>query len=188
MERESPRRQRQHKFSPLARRSTAIPQHPDAGAPNAGISFCVPASHDGGMRLVTFTPNTAEAAPRAGVRVGHRVLDIEAASRVDGEPLPRTMKELLRAGRGALSRTAALAKAAQVSAGRYSGAMYEERAVRFLPPVPDPDKFVCVEKQADKVTGFAKGASTLVGQDAKVQKTPAAGHLDVETELVFVIG
>ena len=41
------------------------------------------------MRLVTFT--TANGAPRIGVRVGHRVLDIEAASRVDGEPLPASM-------------------------------------------------------------------------------------------------
>ena len=136
------------------------------------------------MRLVTFTPNTPEATPRAGVRVGHRILDIEAASRVDGEPLPRTMKELLRAGRGALSRTAALAKAAQTTAGRFSGAMYEERAVRFLPPVPDPDKFLCVGKEI----GLAKEVSSQVGHDAKVVKPAEVARLDYEPELVFVIG
>ena len=37
--------------------------------------------------------------PRLGVRVGHRVVDVEAASRVDGEPLPATLKGLLREGR-----------------------------------------------------------------------------------------
>jgi hypothetical protein len=84
------------------------------------------------MRLVTFSP-TASTAPRAGVRVGHRVLDIEAGSRVDGEPLPASMKMLLREGRGAFSRVQALAKAAQSTPGRFAGAMYEEGAVRFLP-------------------------------------------------------
>ena len=157
------------------------------------------------MRLVTFYPPAADAPPRAGVRVGHRVLDIEAASRVDGEPLPRSMKELLRAGRGALSRTAALAKAAQTTAGRFSGAMYEEKAVRFAPPVPDPDKFLCVGKNyrahleelkkhdlikemPEEVTGFVKVNSSLVGHDAKVVKPAAVARLDYEPELVFVIG
>jgi hypothetical protein len=68
------------------------------------------------MRLVTFT--TAGSAPRVGVRVGHRVLDIEAGSRVNGEPLPSTMRALLREGRGAMSRVQALAKATQSQAGR----------------------------------------------------------------------
>jgi len=70
------------------------------------------------MRLLTFAPGNG--APRIGVRVGHRILDIEAASRVDGEPLPSGMKALLAQGRGALSRVQALAKAAQSQAGRYS--------------------------------------------------------------------
>ena len=97
------------------------------------------------MRLITYAqgPGTL---PRLAVRVGHRVLDVENGSRVDGEPLPSTMKGLLREGRGAISRVQALAKAAQTNAGRYAGAMVEERAIRFLPPVPDPDKFLCVGK------------------------------------------
>jgi hypothetical protein len=92
------------------------------------------------MRLITYAsgPNGL---PRLGVRVGHRVLDVEAGSRVDGEPLPSSMKGLLREGRGALSRVQALAKAAQSSAGRFAAAMLEEKAIRFLPPVPDPDRF-----------------------------------------------
>ena len=156
------------------------------------------------MRLVTFSP-LPEGYPRAGVRVGHRILDIEAGSRVDGEPLPRSMKELLRAGRGALSRVVALAKAAQSNAGRFSGAMYEEGAVRWLPPVPDPDKFLCVGKNyrahleelkkndlikemPEEVTGFVKLQSSLVGHEAKVAKPAAVARLDYEPELVFVIG
>ncbi len=155
------------------------------------------------MRLITYYQQGG--LPRIGVRVGHRVLDIEAASRVDGEPLPGTMKTLLREGRGALSRVQALAKAAQTNAGRFSGAMVEERAIRFLPPVPDADKFLCVGKNyrshleelkrndlikemPEEPTGFIKLNSSLVGHNAKVAKPDGIPHLDYEPELVFVIG
>jgi 2-keto-4-pentenoate hydratase/2-oxohepta-3-ene-1,7-dioic acid hydratase in catechol pathway len=155
------------------------------------------------MRLITFT--AANAAPRIGVRVGHRILDIEAASRVDGEPLPSTMRALLAQGRGALSRVQALAKAAQSQAGRYSGTMFEERAIRYLAPVPDPDKFLCVGKNyrahleelkkndlikemPEEVTGFVKLNSSLTGHEAKIVKPADVKHLDYEPELVFVIG
>ena len=155
------------------------------------------------MRLVTYC--VGNGTPRVGVRVGHRVLDVEAASRVDGEPLPSSMKALLREGRGALSRVQALSKAAQTSAGRFAGAMSEERAVRFLPPVPDADKFLCVGKNyrahleelrrndliremPGEVTGFVKLNSCLVGHNAKVVKPAAVARLDYEPELVFVIG
>ena len=156
------------------------------------------------MRLITYSSGPNGTA-RLGVRVGHRVLDVESASRVDGQPLPNTMKGLLREGRGALSRVRALAKAAQSSAGRYAGAMLEERAIRFLPPVPDPDKFLCVGKNyrahleelkkhdlikemPEEVTGFVKLNSSLVGHNAKVVKPAGIAHLDYEPELVFVIG
>ena len=156
------------------------------------------------MRLITYSSGPTGTA-RLGVRVGHRVLDVETASRVDGQPLPNTMKGLLREGRGALSRVRALAKAAQASAGRYAGAMHEERAIRFLPPVPDPEKFLCVGKNysahleelkkhdlikemPEEVTGFVKLNSCLVGHNAKVAKPSGIAHLDYEPELVFVIG
>jgi len=155
------------------------------------------------MRLITYYQQGG--LPRIGVRVGHRVLDIEAASRVDGEPLPSTMKTLLREGRGALSRVQALSKAAQTNAGRFAGAMLEERAIRFLPPIPDADKFLCVGKNyrahldelkrndlikemPGEPTGFIKLNSSLVGHNAKVAKPDGIAHLDYEPELVFVIG
>lgn len=156
------------------------------------------------MRLVTYSAGPA-GPPRAGVRVGHRVLDIEAASRVKGEPLPAGMKALLAAGRGALSRVQALAKAAAAEAGSFSHAMHEERAVRLLPPVPDADKFLCVGKNyrqhldelvktelikeiPQEPTAFVKLNSCLVGQDARVVRPAGIVRLDYEPELVFVIG
>lgn len=130
------------------------------------------------MRLVTYSQGPVGAA-RVGVRVGHRVLDIELASRVDGEPLPNTMKTLLREGRGALSRVQALAKAAQVSAGRFSGAMHEERAIRFLPPVPDADTFI-------RGGAVARLAENLAGHNTKV--AIEEGRVAGGPEMVFVIG
>src|SRR5688572_1756720 len=156
------------------------------------------------MRLVSYLAGP-QAAPKCGVRVGHRILDIEDASRVQGEPLPSSMKALLGLGRGALSRVKALAKAAQSEARRFAGVFHEERAIRLLPPVPDPDKFLCVGKNyrthleelkrhdlikemPEEVTGFVKVNSALVGHDARVAKPAGVTRLDYEPELVFVIG
>ncbi len=156
------------------------------------------------MRLVTYSVGPGGPA-RAGVRVGHRVLDIEMASRVKGEPLPSTMRQLLAAGRGALSRVQALAKSAVTEAGAFSHAMREERAIRFLPPVPDADKFLCVGKNyrqhldelvkndlireiPQEPTAFVKLNSCLVGHEAKVARPEGIVRLDYEPELVFVMG
>jgi 2-keto-4-pentenoate hydratase/2-oxohepta-3-ene-1,7-dioic acid hydratase in catechol pathway len=142
---------------------------------------------------------------RAGVRVGHRVLDIEAGSRVKGEPLPATIKALLAAGRGALSRVQSLAKGAATEPRSFAHAMHEERAIRLLPPVPDADKFLCVGKNyrqhldelvkndlikeiPEEPTSFIKLNSCLVGHEAKVVRPAGITRLDYEPELVFVIG
>ena len=156
------------------------------------------------MRLVTYSVGPGGPA-RAGVRVGHRILDIEAGSRVKGEPLPASIKALLAAGRGALSRVQALAKAAATEAKSFSQAMHEERAIRLLPPVPDADKFLCVGKNyrqhldelvkndllkeiPQEPTAFVKLNSCLVGHNAKVARPQGITKLDYEPELVFVIG
>lgn len=142
------------------------------------------------MRLVTYSPvsSSASPTPRLGVRVGHRVLDVEMGSRVDGEPLPSSLRALLREGRGASARVHALAKAAQVNAGRYSGAMLEERAIHFLPPVPDPGRFELVRmgSGAPEVTSLA--SHKLVGHAAQVARGPQQLQLSCKPHLVFVIG
>jgi 2-keto-4-pentenoate hydratase/2-oxohepta-3-ene-1,7-dioic acid hydratase in catechol pathway len=156
------------------------------------------------MRLITYAqgPGTL---PRLAVRVGHRVLDVESASRVDGEPLPSTMKGLLREGRGAISRVQALAKAAQITAGRFAGAMLEEKAIRFLPPIPDPGRLRCVavnhrarfaelrsnglmDAMPVELSGYEKADPVLVGHNTRVAKPATIARLDYEPELVLVIG
>lgn len=134
------------------------------------------------MRLVTYcTP--AQPSPRLGVRVGHRVLDVESASRVDGEPLPSTLKALLREGRGKVARVQALAKAAQTSAGRFSAAMHEERAIRLLAPVPDAD--LIVGAGDDSPQPFAPDA--VAGHGTAIA-APPQGACACELAPVFVVG
>ncbi|MGE0355719.1 MAG: fumarylacetoacetate hydrolase family protein [Burkholderiales bacterium] len=144
------------------------------------------------MRLLTYCVGPAGPA-RAGVRVGHRVLDIEEASRVKGEPLPSSLKALFAAGRGALARVQALSKAATTEAGSLSKAMHEERAIRLLPPVPDAGRLFCLAANLPAPAGAARARepevfvlpdACLVGHDARV--APAGAPFG--PELVFVIG
>jgi 2-keto-4-pentenoate hydratase/2-oxohepta-3-ene-1,7-dioic acid hydratase in catechol pathway len=118
------------------------------------------------MRLVTYGVGP-EGPGRAGVRVGHRVLDVEAASRVNGEPLPASLAALFSAGRGAMARVQSLVRAATTQAGSFSHALHEERAVRLMPPLGD---------------------AGLVGHDATIAWPAAAAPLACQPQLVFVVG
>ncbi len=151
------------------------------------------------MRLVTYSVGPAGAV-RVGVRVGHRVLDIEAASRVKGEPLPSSLQALLVAGRGALSRVQALAKAATTDARPLTQAMYEERAIRFLPPIPEVKSILGLEDNGRPQAGeparqaspepafFEMAASGFAGHDAKLALPAGMSRQGFGAELVFVVG
>lgn len=139
------------------------------------------------MRIVTYAHSIFPDS-RLGVRVGHRVLDVGTASRVDGEPLPSTLRSLLIEGRGAIARVHALSKAAQQNARRYSTAMLEERAVRFLPPVVSPGRFEIVRQVAGgAATNVPVGATGLVGHDAIVSLPAGATAVSCKPHLVFVM-
>jgi 2-keto-4-pentenoate hydratase/2-oxohepta-3-ene-1,7-dioic acid hydratase in catechol pathway len=77
--------------------------------------------------------------------------------------------------------------------------------VRFLPPVPDADKFLCVGKNyrthleelrkndlikemPGEPTGFIKLNSCLTGHGSDVPRRATVNRLDYEPEMVFVIG
>lgn len=138
------------------------------------------------MRLVTYASLRSPEQPLLGVRVGHRVLDVAAGSRVDGEPLPSSLRVLLREGRGALARVTALAKAAQANAGRFSAAMLEERAVQFLPPVPDPARaHVLSFVQPPAVRAIEPGA--MVGHEAAIALPAASSAISCKPHLGFVL-
>ena len=157
------------------------------------------------MRLITYTRAGQDAAS-IGVRLGARILELGAAARIAGEAeLPARMKDLLAAGPAAMERARRLAAAALAAPERYAAALLEQSAVRFLPTVPDADKFLCVGKNyrqhleevrrndlltetPQEPTAFVKLNSCLVGHEARVARPQGIVRLDYEPELVCVIG
>ena len=157
------------------------------------------------MRLLTFRLRGAEA-PRIGARVSRQVLDLAAAAGVAGEaPPPSRMRDLLAAGKPAMKQVRKLFEQAQADRDGFGAALLDEREIRFLPPIPDADKFLCVGKNyrthleelkrndlitemPQEPTAFVKLNSCLVGHNARVARPAGIVSLDYEPELVFVIG
>jgi 2-keto-4-pentenoate hydratase/2-oxohepta-3-ene-1,7-dioic acid hydratase in catechol pathway len=156
------------------------------------------------MRLITFSSRGTNIT-RIGVRVEKRILDLNAALRA-GEPgLPSRMKDLLAAGPAALERVRKLVEAVHAEPARFKAALLDEHDIRYLPPVPDADKFLCVGKNyrqhmeelkrndlltetPQEPTAFIKLNSCLCGHEARVARPEGIVRLDYEPELVFVVG
>jgi 2-keto-4-pentenoate hydratase/2-oxohepta-3-ene-1,7-dioic acid hydratase in catechol pathway len=68
--------------------------------------------------------------------------------------------------------------------------MHEERAIRLLPPVPDPDRFLCAaaDDPATDLPASTRLPASLIGHDAKVARPRSAARLDCVSVLVFVVG
>ena len=157
------------------------------------------------MRLITFSVRGA-GSPRIGVRVARQVLDLAAAAGVAGEPaLPARMKDLLAAGKPAMKQVRQLSAEAHADRAGFAAALLDEREIRYLPPIPDADKFLCAGKNyrthleelkrndlltetPREPTGFIKLNSCLCGHNARVARPQGIVSLDYEPELVFVIG
>ena len=146
------------------------------------------------MRLATFSLLSDPATARVGVLLGDRMVDAATL----GATAP-SMKALLAQGQDALTALSSRAAAADAKAGH---ALDE---IRFLPVIPDANKFLCVGKNyrthleelkrtdlikelPQEPTGFIKLNDCLAGHDADVVRPPTVTHLDYEPELVFVIG
>ncbi|WP_029456800.1 fumarylacetoacetate hydrolase family protein [Solidesulfovibrio alcoholivorans] len=140
------------------------------------------------MRLVTFAHTSG---PRIGVRLGDVLVDLALAA----PGLPTSMKALLALG------DAGLQAAAEAAAAAGTGCQARFSAVRLLPPVPDPDKILCVglnyvdhaievdqKNLPEHPVFFARMASTLVGHDAPLVRPLVSRMLDYEGEVAAVIG
>lgn len=136
------------------------------------------------MRLVTFDAGDG---PRAGVVEEERAVDAWALL---GEPHRGSLRELIAAGRVEDLRS---------RLGDSGAPSHPLSAVRLLPPVPDPDKIVCiglnyrrhaaevgVEEPPEMPTFFAKYANALVADGATVEVP--TGKTDYEAEVAFVVG
>ncbi|HKI32371.1 MAG TPA: fumarylacetoacetate hydrolase family protein [Gemmataceae bacterium] len=138
------------------------------------------------MRLATI--QTADG-PRAAVLHGLYCVDLQATD----PRLPASVRRLLELGPPGL-------ELAREAARRADAVKHEASRVRFLPPVTDPRKIICIglnyrdhaaESGApiprDPVL-FSKYATALIGHDAAIVLPSVSNEVDYEAELVVVIG
>ena len=137
------------------------------------------------MRLVTYDAGDG---PRAGVIEGDAVADAWALL---GEPHQGGLRELLAAGQVEDLRS---------RLGDAGAPSHPLSAVRLLPPIPDPEKIVCIglnygrhaaeagmERPAAP-TIFGKYANALAAPGATVRLPAASRKVDFEAEVAFVVG
>jgi 2-keto-4-pentenoate hydratase/2-oxohepta-3-ene-1,7-dioic acid hydratase in catechol pathway len=138
------------------------------------------------MRLATIqTP----AGPRAAMLRGDHYIDLHATD----PSLPSSVRQLLEAG-------PAVTKAAEQVARRDKAVKILAVSAKFLAPVPDPHKIVCLglnyrdhaaESGApiprDPVL-FSKYTTALIGHGENVVLPPVSQEVDYEAELVVVVG
>ena len=137
----------------------------------------------GGVRLISYRSRRGD---RAAVLRGEEIVD--AADALGGGPA--SVRGLL--GAQALPELAAAAERCERTLPR--------ALVELLPPVPDPEKIVCIglnyrahaaEAGIDPPpvpTFFAKFANGLVPDGASVALPAASSKVDFEAEVAFVIG
>ena len=139
------------------------------------------------MRVVTYRSERGE---RAGVLRDEGVVD--AWDLLDAGHEPASVRALLEADR--------LDELGDRLAGeqRREGVPLDE--VSLCPPIPDPDKIVCLglnyrshaaeqgAEAPDSPTFFAKFRNALVGTGEPVARPAASEKIDYEAEVAFVIG
>jgi len=154
--------------------------------------------------------------PRLGVALySDRILDVCAAvARLRGSgdlqepPVARTVKDFVAGGkveRERLEQLLLCVRNQPLSDLESDGTVVVEREVKFHPPIPDPEKFICVGKNyrahleelvrtdlireiPEEPTGFIKLNSVLTGHCSEVERPTEIVEFDYEPELVFVIG
>jgi 2-keto-4-pentenoate hydratase/2-oxohepta-3-ene-1,7-dioic acid hydratase in catechol pathway len=140
------------------------------------------------MRLVTFLHTDG---PRLGVRLSDVLIDLALAA----PDLPREMKALLALGEEGLTEAKVAAARAPMAAQLRFG------SVRLLPPVPNPDKIICVglnyvdhaveispQHLPDYPTFFGRVATTLIAHDAPLLRPRVSTQFDFEGEVAVIIG
>jgi acylpyruvate hydrolase len=135
------------------------------------------------MRIVTYR---ADRGDRAGVLVGDALVDAWDALGAEGS----TVRELFASDRVEELRSAVESTSASVQLAD----------VELQPPIPDPDKILCIglnyrEHAAEagidppeSPTFFAKFRNALAPPGASVPLPAASGKVDFEAEVAFVIG
>jgi 2-keto-4-pentenoate hydratase/2-oxohepta-3-ene-1,7-dioic acid hydratase in catechol pathway len=154
------------------------------------------------MRLVSYG---TELAWRCGIQIGDSIYDTSALAHaaglaVDHQTIDWTRtKEVIAAGDRVLQvleRTAQAVKESRINAGIAP----VPGNVRLGPPVPDPDKIICLglnyrdhAREANLAVPkvpllFAKFRNSLIGPFDSIELPPASDNVDYEAELAIVIG
>jgi acylpyruvate hydrolase len=148
----------------------------------------------GGIKLATYD---VDGSWRAAVVLDGQIIDLPALASRMGWSGVRTVKEALAAGI-----PAGLAEqcAACLPALRQEGAVHSLADVRLGPPIPDPEKIICIglnyhdhaeevgAKPPDAPIFFAKYANSLVGPTDTIIPPRDTQKVDYEAELAVVIG
>ena len=157
------------------------------------------------MRLITFIrpgSSHSEIGARLPNPAGDQILPFaDVAKSLGIDDFPKDMKSFLRAGNAVMEQ----AKSWVTSAANHSALLIDANNIRYLPPITDAEKFLCVGKNyrthleelkrtnlikeiPQEPTSFIKLNSCLSGHEAKVVRPKGITRLDYEPELVFVIG
>ncbi len=146
------------------------------------------------MRLVTYRSG---AEPRAGVLVDDVVLDAWWAL---GEPQRASLRELIAEGRLEDLREALEGGGEPAEKTRGDAGARPLGEVELLPPIPDPEKIVCIGlnyrshaaeagiEAPQSPAIFAKFRNALAAPGASVRLPPASCKVDYEAEVAFAVG
>jgi 2-keto-4-pentenoate hydratase/2-oxohepta-3-ene-1,7-dioic acid hydratase in catechol pathway len=138
------------------------------------------------MRLATIQ---TWAGPRAAVQRGDSFVDVHATD----PDVPPSVRQILDGGPEVL-------RAAEQVAERAEAIAYETAKVKFLAPVHDPQKIVCIglnyrDHAAESGSPipkepilFSKYPTALIGHGESIVLPPVSREVDYEAELVIVVG
>src|SRR5207253_3752749 len=142
-------------------------------------------SNGGPMRFAT---SATQSGPKAVVVEGERYVDVQSVNPM----VPNSLRQILAAGPLAL-------RAVQEASHHPHVAKYDLEGVKLLPPIPDPQKIVClglnyadhakeggVPVPKDPVL-FSKYATALIGHGEAIVLPPVSKEVDHEAELVIVV-
>jgi len=152
-----------------------------------------------GMRLGTYDDGDRR---RAAVAVGDELVDADVAARragLTGADGWSSVRAIIAQPREDLARLEEAAAALARDGDRET--VRAREATRLGPPVPDPQKIICIGlnyrahaaeaslEEASVPTVFAKWANALVGEGAPIElREPYVDDLDYEAEVAVVIG
>jgi acylpyruvate hydrolase len=164
------------------------------------------------MRLVTFSANKTI---RLGALIGEQVLDLPGAysswqqitqnsSPSTNTAFPDSVLSLLQASDETKAHAADVltfaADQEHLAQFTRSGLVYQPNDVSFLPPIPRPDKIVCLGHNYRRHIAemgsaipeypvlFAKFSNTLIGHRQPIVLPKVSQMVDYEAELALVVG